>query len=105
VILVAGRHEGQLAPGVAQPRSRQAFDKRVAIASDALVADSEKMERRAKAKFKLLTPCCLHDLGREAIPRHGTALHDIGRIDLHRIFVGLDHGPIARRVGPPIGRA
>jgi hypothetical protein len=97
VIRVAGRHEGQLSPGIAQSRSRQAFDERVAVASDALVTDGEKMERGAKAEFQLFTPRCLHDLGRKAIPCDGAAPHDIGRIDLHRIFVRVGREALVAR--------
>ena len=90
MVLVAGRHQGQLAPRVAQPRSRQAFDEGVAIAAHALIADGEKMKRGAKANFQLLAPRRLHDLGGDAAPADGAALHDIGRIDLHRLAGRID---------------
>jgi hypothetical protein len=94
VVRVAGRHERQLSPHIAQPRSRQALHERVAIASQALVADGEKMERRAKADFQSFPPRCLHDLGRDAAPRHRAAPHDTGRMDLHRLSDRVDLHPL-----------
>src|SRR5258707_4078883 len=83
VILMTGRHEGELSRHVPQPRSGQPLDERVALASHTLVVYGKKVERSVKAELQLLTPRGLDDLGGHAVPRHGAARHAIAGIDLH----------------------
>src|SRR3981081_2798749 len=61
VIQLTGRHERQLSPHVSQLRSGQTIDKRLPLASYALVIYRKKVKWGAKAKLYLFRSGSLHD--------------------------------------------
>src|SRR5260370_19029152 len=98
VIHMAGWHESELSPHVSQLRSGQTIDKCLPVASHPLVIYRKKVKWGAKAKLDLFKSGSLHDLGRHAVPCHGTTPHDIGRINLHGMIGRVDRGSIALRM-------
>jgi hypothetical protein len=53
---MSGRNKGQLAGKIAQSRSRQAFDKRLAVIAFAELCGNEEMAGSAEPIFKWLVP-------------------------------------------------
>jgi hypothetical protein len=100
---VTSWNERELSRHIAQPRTGKTLDERISIASHALVAYGQKVERRLKAKLDPFTARGLHDLGGHAVPRHGVALHDIGRINLHGVIGRPSHGTIGQPMSLLIG--